>query len=99
MLHKLAEWNPHSVLLYRWNYAFDEIEILYTAKIEEFVERRSMDYEFLVNLAKAALGGDSKKEGEYGMDDGEGFEERTEEQDAELRAALGDDYYALFGDT
>lgn len=91
MLHSLAEWNPDSVLRYKWGYALSDILDLFKVKMTQYAELRRQDYEFLVELAKAALGGGTK-EGEYALDSGEGLEDLSDEQAALLREALGDDY-------
>lgn len=91
MLHSLAEWNPLSVLYYKWSYSWEEIKTLYVAKSKDYAKKKQIDYQFLIDLAQAALGGGKKQEGEYGMDTGEGIEEITPEQEAALREALGDE--------
>jgi len=60
------------------------------------VEKRSVDYDFLVQLATAALGGKSSEE-QVGVDTGEGIEEMTAEQEANLRAMLGADFNTDYG--
>jgi hypothetical protein len=76
------------------------LEDLYLAKMKELVQLKSADYKFLIELASAALGGKSKKgDGQYELDDGEGLDEMTPEQEAELRQALGDDFDKLYGGT
>lgn len=76
--------------LYKWGYSWEEILALYKVKVAEYVDRRSQDYEFLVKLAKAALGG--KDDNQVGLDTGDGLEERDASQDEALKAMLGDDY-------
>lgn len=95
MLHSLAEWNPLSVRYYKWSYSWDELKNLYIAKSKEYAQKRQQDYKFLLELTSAALGG-GKKDGEIGLDDGQGIEEMTEEQEANMRAMLGDDFDRVY---
>lgn len=55
-----------------------------------------MDYQFLTDLACAALGG-KKQEGVYELDSGDGLDTMTPEQEAELREALGEDFDKVYG--
>lgn len=71
---------------------------LFEAKCKEYAEKKEIDYQFLVDLATAALGG-GKKEDELLLDDGEGLDEITPEQEEALRAALGSDYDKLYSNT
>lgn len=49
-----------------------------------------------MELTSAALGG-GKKEDEVGLDTGEGMDELTEEQIAEMKIMLGDDFDRIYG--
>lgn len=62
------------------------------AKSKEYAEKKSYDYEFLTELATAAFGGGNSTEGAVGLDDGEGVDEMTDDQEAAMRLMLGDDY-------
>jgi hypothetical protein len=92
----LSEWNPVSVRYYKWGYSWLEIKDLYIAKNKDFVEKKQIDYQFLIDLAKAALGGGGKDE-TFGLDTGEGIEEMTPEQEAAMREALGEDFSRIYG--
>lgn len=98
MLHSLAAFNPQSVRYYRWNYAFEQIKELYIQKSKEEATKTNQFCEFLVSLASSCFGGGGDKEGVVGKDDGEGLEELTEEQYANLKAALGDDFSKQYPD-
>ena len=50
-----------------------------------------------MELTSAALGG-GKKEDEVGLDTGEGMDELTEEQIAEMKIMLGEDFARLYPD-
>lgn len=82
---------------YKWGYSWNEIKGLYIAKEKDRAKRRQVDYEFLIELASAALGSGKKSDGSYDLDSGEGLENMTEEQEAELRLALGDDFDKIYG--
>ena len=97
MIHRLALWNPLSVLYYKWGYSWKELQDLYVAQCQEYAERRTIDYEFLVELASAALGGGKSDEHTVDLDGGEGLEDMTPEQEEALRAALGADFDKLYG--
>ena len=58
---------------------------------------RNIDYQFLVDLASAALGGKKNDDASFGMDTGEGADEMTDDQEAALRAALGEDFDGIYG--
>ena len=81
-----------SVLYYKWSYSLDEIKDLYAAKSREYSHKKKIDFKFLIDLAKAALGGGGKSSDAIPLDDGTGVAERTDEQDAAMREMLGDDY-------
>lgn len=93
----MAEWNPDSVLLYRWNYSWSELIKLYKRKLTIYTERRQVDYDFIVKVASACVGGKSD-EGTYELDDGEGLDEMNEAELQNLKDMLGDDYETLYGD-
>lgn len=84
------------MIYYRWGYSWGEILKLYKSKQSEWVQKRSADYDFLVSLAKAALGGKSSSGDEVGLDDGEGIDEMSEEDMAGLKLALGKDFHKQF---
>ena len=97
-MHLLAEFNPLSVIYYKWNYSWDEIKRLYQVKTKDWASKRKLDYEFLIDLASAALGGKKKGEGEYGLDEGDGLDEMTPEQEQDWREILGDaEFERLYG--
>lgn len=84
------------MLYYKWNYSWDQIKTLYTARAKDWANKKKIDYQFLVDLASAALGS-KKNDRAIGMDDGSVEEELTEEQEAELRMSLGDaDFERLY---
>lgn len=95
MIHSLSDWNPLSVKYYKWCYSLDELKELFKQKSADYVEKKKVDFDFLVQLATAALGG--KQKDTFGEDTGEGVHERTEEQDAAMRAMLGEDYDRVVG--
>ena len=97
-MHDLSEFNPLSVIYYKWNYAWKEIIDLYKFKKKSWAEQRKIDYDFLVSLATAALGGKSKTEGEVGQDSGEGLEYLTNEQFNDLKEMLGSDFEKQYGE-
>ena len=78
------------MLFYKWGYSWDQIKLLYTARAKDWADKKQIDYQFLVDLAGAALGS-KKPSGAVGLDNGEGIDELTEEKEAELRMSLGDD--------
>lgn len=82
---------------YKWGYSWPELKELFKAKNKEYAQKKEMDYKFLIELTTAALGGKGKKDGEIGKDTGEGLEEMTEEQEAALRLALGEDFDKIYG--
>lgn len=59
-------------------------------------ERTNTFCTFLVDLVSAIYGG-KKEDGEIGLDDGEGMDELTDEQIAEMKIMLGDDFERLYG--
>jgi hypothetical protein len=69
----------------------------YKRKNTIFYENKKLDFEFLRNLAQACMGGGGSSES-VDVDSGEGLEEITDDQEALLRAALGDDYDTMYGD-
>lgn len=91
----LSDWAPTEALYYEWNYSWSEILKFYQRKQREWAERKEMDYEFLVQLAQAALGG-KKKEDEYTLDTGEGLDELDYDKIAGLKLALGSDFKAIY---
>lgn len=92
MIHSLSDWNPLSVRYYKGSYCWDEMKELYIAKQKERAQSRNIDYQFLIDLASAALGGKKSEEG-IGLDTGEGAEDMTPEQEAMWREVLGDSEY------
>jgi hypothetical protein len=62
-----------------------------------YLERREVDYEFIVKIAQACMGGKSE-EGTVGLDDGSMIDEMSEEQIADMRDMLGDDFDRIYGD-
>jgi hypothetical protein len=92
----LSDFNPLTYLYYIWGYSWNEILSYYKQKNKEYVDKRKVDFDFMIQLAKAALGSGSGEDG-YTLDTGEGIEDMTDEQEAELRLALGDDFDKLYG--
>lgn len=92
---ELAEWNPESALFYRWNYSWTELLKFINRKYKIYAERKRTDFDFLVKLAEWCFGGSSDES--YDVDTGEGIEDMTEEQEAALRLALGEDFDKLYG--
>lgn len=97
MISSLADWNPLSVLYYKWGYSLEELKDMYAAKSREYSYKKKLDYKFLIDLTKAALGGGGKSSDDVPLDDGTGIAERTEEQDSAMREMLGDDYSRVVG--
>ena len=95
----LAEYNPESFLYFGWGYSFKEILKFYKAKQKEYYDKRSADYEFLVSLASAALGGKSseKSADSMGSDDGSGIESMELVDFNNLKKCLGADFEKQFG--
>jgi hypothetical protein len=89
VIHRLANWNADAVQTYKWRYSWPELKRLYIGKQQEYAELKQIDYQFLVELASAALGG-GKKEGDYGVLEDDAFDELTEEQEKQWREVLGD---------
>jgi len=77
-------------------FSWKEILKFYTRKQKIYVERKKADFDFLVELATACLGG-KKSDGEISIDSGEGLDEMDEEQEEALRRALGDDFDKVMG--
>lgn len=96
MLHSLSEWNPLTVLYYKWGYSYEEIAKYYKAKTKEYMTKREADYKFILDVVGAVFGS-KKSESEIHKDDGAGIDTRTDEQDAAMREMLGDDYTNVVG--
>ena len=91
MIHSLANYTPTEVRFYRWNYSWPQIKELYLQKQKEVADLEKVRFDFLVELASAALGGGkSGDENEIGMDDGN-LDEVSPEQITELRMMLGEE--------
>jgi hypothetical protein len=84
------------VLLYRWNYSWKEIKKLYSRKQKIYLERREVDYEFIVKIAQACMGGGKSDDGAVGLDDGSMLEEMSDEQIADMKEMLGEDFAKLY---
>lgn len=95
MILELAEWSVDNALLYRWSFSWTEILKFYQRKQKIYADRKQVDFDFLCKLAQAALGGKSE-EGTVELDSGDGLDEVSEDQEAALRAALGDDYDKIY---
>ena len=84
---------------YKWGYSWSEIKHYYIQKSKETAERTNAFCSFLVELTASALGSGKKDEEEVGLDTGEGMEQMTDEQLANLRAVLGDaDFVKMYPD-
>jgi hypothetical protein len=97
----LSEWDPLSVIHYKWLYSFSELIKFYQRKQKIYFDRTSANLEFLVSLTQAALGGkrqSAEGEIEASLDDGEGLDELTDEQIANLKQVLGKDFASLYPD-
>lgn len=81
---------------YKWGYSWEEIKSLYIAKETDRAKKRQVDYEFLIDLASAALGGKANTDS-YDLDSGEGINDMTEDQEKALREALGEDFEKIYG--
>lgn len=98
MILELANWSPEQALWYKWGYSYKEIIKFYQRKNKIFSDRFNLAVEIAVDIVSAALGGKKKKsEDEVNIDSGEGIEEMTEEQEAALREALGEDFDKIYG--
>jgi hypothetical protein len=98
VIHSLADWYPLSVRFYKWGYSWLEMKELYVAKSKEYADKKQIDFQFLIDLAKAALGGGGGSDNDnYGLDTGDGLDDMTEEQETEMRLVLGDDFDTLYG--
>jgi len=96
----LANWSPEQALYYKWSYSYNEIIKFYQRKCKIYYDRFNLAVEIAVDIVSAALGGKKKKtEGEVGIDSGDGLEELTEDQEAALREALGEDFDKIYGQT
>lgn len=72
---------------------------LYKSKQKNWAKIKQTDYEFLIQLTTAALGGKSGKgEDEVGMDDGNGIEYMDLESFNNLKAMLGNDFAKVYGE-
>lgn len=94
---ELSEWNPDSALLYKWGYSWSEIKKFYIRKQKVYFDRKKADYDFIVQVATACMGGGGNSEGTVSMDNGDGLDEMTPEQEQDLRDMLGTDYDLIYG--
>jgi len=84
--------------LYGWNYSWPQIKDLYIQKNKEVSERTSTFCTFLVDLV-GAIYGSKKEDGEIGQDTGDGLDDLTDEQIAEMKIMLGsEDFNRLYPD-
>jgi len=66
-------------------------------KSKEYSEKVGALCTFAVDLVSAIYGG-KKEEGEIGLDTGEGMDDLTDEQIAEMKIMLGPDFNRLYPD-
>lgn len=94
----MTDYNPISVLYYKWGYSWQELKQFYVNKQKDANERMSTFCEFLVELVSAALGGGKSSEDAVGLDAGEGLEEMTDEQLEMWRCVLGEkEFQQMYG--
>lgn len=93
----LSDFSPSRYRQFVWNYSWEELKKFYIQKNKETSERTQAFCEFLVELVSAIYGG--KKEDEITLDTGEGMDDLTDEQIAEMKIMLGDaDFARLYPD-
>lgn len=93
----LSDFSPSRYRQFVWNYSWDDLKKFYIQKNKETSERIQAFCEFLVELTSAAFGG-GKKEDEITLDTGEGLDDLTDEQIAEMKIMLGDDFAKVYPD-
>lgn len=86
----LSDFSPSRYRQFIWGYSWDELKKFYIQKNKEDNTQLQSLCSFLVDLVGAVYGS-KKSDGEVGLDDGEGMEDLTDEQIAEMKIMLGDD--------
>ena len=93
----LSDFSPGNYRQFIWGYSWDELKKFYIQKNKEDNQQLQSLCTFLVDLVGAVYGG-KKSDGEVGLDDGEGMEDLTDEQLADMKLMLGEqDFERLYG--
>lgn len=84
----LVDYRPLEFLSLQWMFSLDEILKFYKQKKKDYFEKRKTDFQFLMDLASACLGG--KKADSYNVAGEEGFDEMDDETFDMWRDILGE---------